>query len=95
MNSFAVKTLKASICPKDKWVPDKDASNCSGCNSKFSKVFAWKHHCRICGRIFCSACCSLFIPVDPGDFDEKNLRSCEPCYRRIDMLMNKKGYDER
>ena len=36
-------------------MPDKLCHQCSECDAKFS-VFVRRHHCRICGRIFCSSC---------------------------------------
>ena len=43
------------------WMPDKACKECSECSSKFS-WFLRRHHCRICGRIFCNACCYKTIP---------------------------------
>lgn len=57
MNPQVLKTIRQSMCPKEKWIPDKDVTNCFKCDSRFNKLFRWKHHCRICGRIFCSPCC--------------------------------------
>ena len=39
---------------KDKWVPDKLAKNCFNCGKVFIPLVRRKHHCRICGRIFCN-----------------------------------------
>ena len=50
-----VKTrIKSSICSRDKWVLDKEVSNCFRCDKKFNPIFLRKHHCRICGHIFCA-----------------------------------------
>ncbi|CBH12496.1 hypothetical protein, conserved [Trypanosoma brucei gambiense DAL972] len=47
------------LCPLRRWVPDTQVSTCMahGCNVAFS-MFNRRHHCRVCGRVFCSACCS-------------------------------------
>ena len=45
------------------WMPDKACKECSECSAKFS-LFLRRHHCRICGRIFCNSCCNLTIPGD-------------------------------
>lgn len=37
------------------WIPNQKVDNCFNCNSKFN-FFNRKHHCRGCGRIFCSTC---------------------------------------
>lgn len=43
------------------WMPDKACKECSECNVKFG-IFVRRHHCRICGRIFCHTCCNITIP---------------------------------
>ncbi len=45
-----------------KWVDDELVNNCHICNKEFS-VYYRKHHCRVCGRIFCYECSSNFIDV--------------------------------
>ena len=37
------------------WIPDKKVNRCFKCNSNFN-ILKRKHHCRLCGRIFCSYC---------------------------------------
>ena len=37
------------------WMPDNSARTCHNCRKTFS-VLVRRHHCRSCGRIFCSAC---------------------------------------
>ncbi len=51
------KTTPITI-PKRKpaiWIPDKKVNRCFKCNNKFN-LLTRKHHCRLCGRIFCSYC---------------------------------------
>ena len=51
------KTRPINI-PKRKpaiWMPDKRFDRCFKCNVQFSFLIR-KHHCRACGRIFCSEC---------------------------------------
>ncbi|MBW0477926.1 hypothetical protein O181_017641 [Austropuccinia psidii MF-1] len=45
---------------KEYWMPDKDAKECYDCAAVFT---SWrrKHHCRICGAIFCSRCASNLV----------------------------------
>ncbi|KAI9988012.1 hypothetical protein PInf_024272 [Phytophthora infestans] len=47
------------------WVQDDAVFACFKCHTVFSLLIR-KHHCRACGRIFCSACSSqrVVIPVD-------------------------------
>jgi hypothetical protein len=37
------------------WIPDHKVRKCFKCNIEFG-IINRKHHCRICGRIFCSSC---------------------------------------
>lgn len=43
------------------WMPDAKSKECYECGQKFS-TFRRKHHCRLCGQIFCSKCCSQVVP---------------------------------
>ena len=37
------------------WIPSSNITHCYGCAAQFT-IWNRKHHCRICGRIFCNAC---------------------------------------
>ena len=43
------------------WQPDEDAPVCNDCMVRFTLLLR-RHHCRVCGLVFCDACC----PVDSG-----------------------------
>lgn len=43
------------------WMPDSKSKECYECTQKFS-TFRRKHHCRLCGQIFCSKCCNQVVP---------------------------------
>ncbi|KAG8346947.1 putative FYVE zinc finger Ras family [Trypanosoma vivax] len=55
------------FCPPSQWVPDAQIMTCMTheCNVFFS-FFNRRHHCHICGRVFCSACCSRMVNL--GDY---------------------------
>lgn len=53
MNEEVQKIIKASFCPKEKWVSDSSVQNCFKCDKKFHPLYRRKHHCRYCGQIFC------------------------------------------
>ena len=59
MNEEVQGIIKASFCPKEKWVQDKDVNNCFKCDKKFHPLYRRKHHCRYCGQIFCNTYCIL------------------------------------
>lgn len=48
-----------------KWVDDSVVSNCYKCKIGFG-LFYRKHHCRMCGRIFCYTCSSgrIDVPIE-------------------------------
>ena len=47
---------------RDMWVPDDKAQTCLyGCGKQFSALFLRKHHCRICGNVFCNDCCNKIV----------------------------------
>lgn len=46
---------------KQYWMPDSVSKECYDCGEKFT-TFRRKHHCRVCGQIFCSKCCNQEIP---------------------------------
>ena len=44
------------------WVDDETVETCYGCNKYFS-LFLRRHHCRLCGKIFCYECTKNRIPI--------------------------------
>ncbi|XP_041359880.1 zinc finger FYVE domain-containing protein 16-like isoform X2 [Gigantopelta aegis] len=62
------------------WVPDSEAPNCMQCQLKFTFTKR-RHHCRACGKVFCSSCCNtkshLFY------LDMKEARVCQSCYQML------------
>lgn len=38
------------------WVRSSTVTNCYKCNEKFG-ILLRKHHCRVCGYVFCRHCC--------------------------------------
>ncbi|XP_061735592.1 LOW QUALITY PROTEIN: 1-phosphatidylinositol 3-phosphate 5-kinase [Nerophis ophidion] len=62
---------------KQYWMPDSQCKECYDCNEKFT-TFRRRHHCRLCGQIFCSRCCNQEIP---GKFIGHlgDLRACTYC----------------
>ncbi|KAI8996739.1 hypothetical protein BC832DRAFT_297099 [Gaertneriomyces semiglobifer] len=64
---------------RDYWMKDERVKECYDCKLPFT-TFRRKHHCRICGQIFCHKCASAIVPGDrfgyPGD-----MRVCNFCLR--------------
>lgn len=83
MESFLNKVLGSitgdSRAPgKDFWVEDSKCKACYECDTPFS-VFVRRHHCRICGRIFCANCTSNAIPPARDSADQNWIRVCNFC----------------
>lgn len=49
------------------WQLDIEVSNCPKCSKKFS-FFNRRHHCRKCGKVYCSNCCNRFTSYLPMSF---------------------------
>ena len=52
------------------WMPDDLSLECAMCTSKFTS-FRRRHHCRSCGQVFCSKCCSSFVPGRQMGYTER------------------------
>ena len=82
---------------RDHWMPDKLCKHCYSCEAPFT-MLRRKHHCRVCGMIFCSACSAYFVqiseassltestsgvkPKDNKD-DYGTMRTCKMCYDHL------------
>ena len=58
---------------KDFWMPDRLCKVCYGCEDAFT-MYRRKHHCRMCGQIFCNQCSSHYID---------GVRACRLCHDQI------------
>ena len=63
------------------WMPDDACKQCYECQSRFN-IFNRRHHCRVCGRIFCNSCCCSFVPGNLLRSNlQGNLRVCKGCFQ--------------
>ncbi|XP_049355780.1 1-phosphatidylinositol-3-phosphate 5-kinase FAB1B-like isoform X1 [Solanum verrucosum] len=74
---------------RDFWMPDHICRVCYDCDSQFT-LFNRRHHCRLCGRVFCAKCTSNWIPAiysDPRPLREEweKIRVCNYCYKQWDQ----------
>eukprot|EP00049_Salpingoeca_infusionum_P010882 m.187412 g.187412 ORF g.187412 m.187412 type:complete len:606 (-) comp14774_c0_seq3:5973-7790(-) len=65
-----------------KYQNDADAAKCLHCAAPFSLTFR-RHHCRLCGQVFCEACTSHLITFSSYP---KPVRSCENCKHALTLL---------
>lgn len=93
-NEISIPKTSPSI-----WIPSQNVSKCYKCKEDFG-LWRRKHHCRVCGRIFCANCADkwgvipslvdLKSPVDKGFslysyiYNEK--RMCIECKHKIDFI---------
>ena len=85
------------MATKARWVPDHEVNVCSQCSDEFS-IVKRKHHCRVCGRVFCDACSPfrLLIPTtkliaNPSsrvDDPAVPLRTCSHCARSLHAVQD-------
>ncbi|KAG6606460.1 Rho guanine nucleotide exchange factor [Phytophthora cinnamomi] len=73
MSAQAMGMEAAALCHRSHWVPKSSRSNCSNCRRSF-RLWAGKHHCRLCGEIVCGACSTKRIL-----FQKKSVRTCDDC----------------
>lgn len=59
-----------------RWQHEDDVEDCTNCKQAFS-VTKRKHHCRHCGRIFCSDCISKTVNSGPNG---RSFRVCDICH---------------
>jgi len=60
-----------------RWIPDELVKNCTLCSKNFN-LLNRKHHCRVCGDIFCVKCCHIFSIFEP--FYKIPVRMCTICF---------------
>ncbi|KAM1090550.1 hypothetical protein FF1_018174 [Malus domestica] len=71
---------------RDFWMPDQSCRVCYDCDSQFT-IFNRRHHCRLCGRVFCAKCTANSIPAvsdEPrvGREDWERIRVCNYCFEQ-------------
>ncbi|XP_031791244.1 lateral signaling target protein 2 homolog isoform X5 [Piliocolobus tephrosceles] len=77
-SELAAKTRDGDFEDPPEWVPDEACGFCMACKAPFT-VIRRKHHCRSCGKIFCSRCSSHSAPL-PRYGQVKPVRVCTHCY---------------
>lgn len=79
---------KVVFVSSDDWVPDNVVASCMApeCKAPFT-LFNRKHHCRVCGRIFCASCSSHLMA------DENNItgRLCSECFYENQLVITRRA----
>lgn len=66
------------------WLVDKEATRCLDCQAQFT-WWLRRHHCRLCGRIFCYYCSNNFVVTKNG----KKERCCRDCYTQHNTVVER------
>lgn len=65
-------------------MPDQSCRVCYECDTPFS-LFNRRHHCRICGRVFCGKCTQNTLPIVDGQLgicqESERVRACNFCFK--------------
>jgi hypothetical protein len=80
-----------------KIIDETNITHCENCRCTFTMIYR-KHHCRSCGKVFCSTCCHKKIEV-PKEFlsyqqysifsyFSKEEKVCDVCYSEISEYHN-------
>ncbi|XP_026573610.1 FYVE and coiled-coil domain-containing protein 1 isoform X2 [Pseudonaja textilis] len=71
--------FQQKLTAEQRWVGDAEITSCLECQ----KEFGWmnhRHHCRMCGRIFCYYCCNNYaFSKQTG----KKERCCRACLKKV------------
>ncbi|XP_043443159.1 FYVE and coiled-coil domain-containing protein 1 isoform X2 [Prionailurus bengalensis] len=71
--------FQQKLSAEERWLGDAEASHCHDCKREFSWMVR-RHHCRICGRVFCYYCCNNYVLTKHGG---KKERCCRACFRKF------------
>jgi hypothetical protein len=63
---------------REYWVDDAKCRTCYECEAAFN-LLTRRHHCRICGRVFCGACTAHSVPPPRDAPDQSWQRVCNYC----------------
>lgn len=86
VKSWFPRYSEPAYVSKDFWMPDNSCRVCYDCDVQFT-MFVRKHHCRLCGRVFCGKCTANSIPVPSVDPKNKQsegdrVRVCNFCFQQ-------------
>ncbi|KPA78533.1 hypothetical protein ABB37_06139 [Leptomonas pyrrhocoris] len=59
------------------WQDDDSVTECNNCHTTFT-FLTRRHHCRLCGYVFCAHCSSYMLNLTEGGFPQ---RVCLNCYK--------------
>ncbi|KAF8841931.1 hypothetical protein BDN67DRAFT_1068119 [Paxillus ammoniavirescens] len=91
--SKVIRRIRGEGLSRDYWMDDENAKECYDCKSVFT-TWRRKHHCRICGQIFCSRCASNIIKGSRFGHDGM-VRVCNLCLEKLANVEDDDDDDRR
>ncbi|XP_007168933.2 FYVE and coiled-coil domain-containing protein 1 isoform X2 [Balaenoptera acutorostrata] len=71
--------FQQKLSAEERWLGDTEANQCFDCKREFSWMVR-RHHCRICGHIFCYYCCNNYAV---SKHSSKKERCCQACFQKL------------
>ncbi|TFY71832.1 hypothetical protein EVG20_g1173 [Dentipellis fragilis] len=91
--SKVIRRIRGEGLSRDYWMDDENCKECYDCKSVFT-TWRRKHHCRICGQIFCSRCASNIIKGSRYGHDGM-IRICNLCLEKLSKVEEEDDDDRR
>ncbi|KAG5645340.1 hypothetical protein DXG03_006402 [Asterophora parasitica] len=91
--SKVMRRIRGEGLSRDYWMDDENCKECYDCKSVFT-TWRRKHHCRICGQIFCSRCASNIIKGSRFGHDGM-VRVCNLCLEKLAIVDEDDDEDRR
>ncbi|KAI0094504.1 hypothetical protein BDY19DRAFT_880871 [Irpex rosettiformis] len=79
--SKVIRRIRGEGLSRDYWMDDELCKECYDCKSVFT-TWRRKHHCRICGQVYCSRCASNIIKGARFGHDGM-IRICNLCLEKL------------
>ncbi|MQL80211.1 hypothetical protein Taro_012653, partial [Colocasia esculenta] len=87
VKSWIPRTPKPANVSRDFWMPDHSCRVCYECDSQFT-ILNRRHHCRLCGRVFCGKCTANSVSIPSSDDfksgrdESERIRVCNYCFKQ-------------
>ncbi|KAI3716390.1 hypothetical protein L6452_23707 [Arctium lappa] len=86
LKSWIPRRSEPANVSRDFWMPDQSCRVCYECDSPFT-LLNRRHHCRLCGRVFCAKCTHNWIPARSSTSniireDSEKIRACNYCFKQ-------------
>uniref|UniRef100_A0A452HZN7 FYVE and coiled-coil domain-containing protein 1 n=1 Tax=Gopherus agassizii TaxID=38772 RepID=A0A452HZN7_9SAUR len=76
--------FQQKLCAEQRWLGDTEVNHCLSCQREFTWMMR-RHHCRLCGRIFCYYCCNNYMMTKHSG---KKERCCRACFNKPRVIVD-------